>query len=525
MKKSMIEAFEFKRKGYYKQAIEIYYKLLSSLGDDVEILSELADLYYLLKNNERAMHYVNKSLEIVPNHESSLRVLKNVYNSEQKYESAETVAKQIYDITGQDDDLLELLEILEHQGKNQEIIDYAQETDDEFCKYKSAIAMCNINRYDEALDILGKIVLSENIDLKLKEDVLNLKAEILNKRNDTERVKEVYKKLEETNAQTAEGLNNIGLDKLDNLQLDEAVEYFRLAIDKDNQNAQYHYNMGQSYYLKGWFEEAKKCFNTAICLNPMEEKYHYSLAYMLYRCGEYEAAEAHLNPDYRDSKVLQQVIKAEKGDLATPKIELEKMLKDNPENETILYSLAKIYYQLDMYKQSKMMIEETIKVNPKSFEYQMFNVRLLLKLGLVSEAEQKSSEMVEKYPNYYYAKVLEAEVNLAKKDYDALYDSAQDLIELDINHYEGYYYNALALFEKEDINFAIESLKKAIMQDVNNADLYVKMSEFYQAIGKYEDAFEYIKEASDIDKSAKNQELYMQLASILRRKGLTSKNQ
>ena len=164
MKKSMIEAFEFKRKGYYKQAIEIYYKLLSSLGDDVEILSELADLYYLLKNNERAMHYVNKSLEIVPNHESSLRVLKNVYNSEQKYESAETVAKQIYDITGQDDDLLELLEILEHQGKNQEIIDYAQETDDEFCKYKSAIAMCNINRYDEALDILGKIVLSENID-------------------------------------------------------------------------------------------------------------------------------------------------------------------------------------------------------------------------------------------------------------------------------------------------------------------------------------------------------------------------
>ena len=46
------------------------------------------------------------------------------------------------------------------------------------------------------------------------------------------------------------------------------------------------------------------------------------------------------------------------------------------------------------------------------------------------------------------------------------------------------------------------------------------MGEIYQAIGQYENAFEYIKEASDIDKSAKNKELYMQLANIIRRKGI-----
>ena len=87
-----------------------------------------------------------------------------------------------------------------------------------------------------------------------------------------------------------------------------------------------------------------------------------------------------------------------------------------------------------------------------------------------------------------------------------------------MNHFEGYYYNSIALFEKEDVNFAIESLKKAITLDVNNASLYVKMAEFYQALGKYEDAFEYIKEASDIDKSAKNRELYMQLSAIVRKR-------
>ena len=214
------------------------------------------------------------------------------------------------------------------------------------------------------------------------------------------------------------------------------------------------------------------------------------------------------------------MIKAEKGDLATPKIELEKLLKEHPENELILSSLARIYFNLDMYKQAETIIKQAIELNSKSFEYQSFLVRIMLKLKQYDEANNKVKELVEKYPNYYYAKVLEAELNLEKKDYDALFDSAQDLIELDINHYEGYYYNACALFEKEDVNFAIESLKKAISLDVANAELYVKMSEFYQTIGKYEDAFEYIKEASDIDKSAKNKELYMQLASILRRKGI-----
>ena len=47
------------------------------------------------------------------------------------------------------------------------------------------------------------------------------------------------------------------------------------------------------------------------------------------------------------------------------------------------------------------------------------------------------------------------------------------------------------------------------------------MAEFYQAMGRYEDAFEYIKEASDIDKSAKNRDLYMQLSAIVRRRNLT----
>lgn len=522
MKNSMIEAFELKRKGYYKQAIEIYYKLLSTENDNVEILSELADLYYLLKNNERAKHYVTKAFEISPNHISCLRVLRNVYLSECEYKKAEDIATKMYKTTHSEDDLSELLNIYEMQSEYEKMVSYERDDLSETCLYKISFAYYQLGKYEHAIEILKKIVFNENIETHDIEQVLILLAKIYYEEKNMEKAKEVIKKLEMNDIKTADGLNYIGLDKLDELKIDESIEYFDKAIELDDKVAQYHYNMGQAYFLKGWFEEAQKCFNTAICLNPMEEKYHYSMAYLFYKIGDYDSAEAHLNPEFFDSKVLIQVIKSEKGDLAAPKVELEKLLKEHPDNETILYFLAKIYYNLDMYKQAKTMIEKTLSINPKPFEYQTFNIRLMLKLNLHENAEAKISELIEKYPNYYYAKVLEAELNLEKKDYDSLFDTAQELIELDINHYEGYYYNALALFEKEDINFAIESLKKAISLDVMNADLYVKMSEFYQAIGRYEDAFAYIKEASDIDRSAKNQELYMQLAGILRRKGISS---
>ena len=41
----MIDAFDLKRKGYYKQAIELFYKMLAKENDNIEILSELGNIY------------------------------------------------------------------------------------------------------------------------------------------------------------------------------------------------------------------------------------------------------------------------------------------------------------------------------------------------------------------------------------------------------------------------------------------------------------------------------------------------
>ena len=516
----MIEAFELKRQGCYKQSIELYYKLLSETEDNIEILTELADLYFLMKNNSKAEHYINKVLELNPQHIEALNLLKKVFVANGDINLAIEVAQKVYKISESENSLYLLLELLYDNKFYDKICEYSVSDTNKEALFIKAKAFYRLAKFQDSLKLL------ENIGDTVEEDKLLLLGKIYYKTNMVEKVKEVYKKLKELDLTNPESLNFVGLNYIDEQDFDKAIECFKKAISLKADEAKYHYNLGQAYFLKGWTEEAGKSFNTAICLNPMEESYHYSLAYLLYRTGDYENALIHLESDkdsseeYLNSKILKLIIKAEKGDLAIPKIELEKLLVNNPKNETILFALAKIYFKLDMYKQSKTIMEEILEINKKSFEYKEFYVRLLLQLKELDEAKSVIDEMSAKSPNYYYAKVLEAEYTLLLENYDRLYEIAQDLIELDLNHYEGYYYNAEALFEKGDTSFAIESLKKAITLDVNNANLYIKMAEFYQVLGKYEDSFEYIKEACDIDKSAKNKELYMKLSSIVRKRSV-----
>ncbi len=515
MKQLMIEAFELKRKGYYKQAIELFYKMLAKENDNIEILSELGNLYFLLQNFNRALHYTNKALEIDDKHINSLITAREIYKKQKDYKSASKIANKIYVLTESQDDLYEFLKLLNIQNKFHEATGFYDFIQTPEVAIEIANAYYNLKKYDEAIKILKNIETEKGCSQHL-----DLLCKIYFETKQTDKAKEVLNKLENKDLKDVEVLNYMGLAKLDEMKLDEAVEYFRQAVEIDAKNPEYNFNLGQAYFLKGWLDEAKKYFVKAICLDGTNLNYQYSLGYALYREGDYKNALTHLNGDLLESKVLKMLIKYQMGDLATAKSELEKLNKENPDNETILYALAQIYSSLDMNKQALAMIKSASEINHKSFDYKSFMCNLMIKLGELEEVKPIIDELINVYSNYYYAKVLLAEYQYNVKDFDALFDTAQELIEMDLNHYEGYYYNALALVEKNDINFAIESLKKAITLDVGNAALYVKMAEIYQAIGQYENAFAYIKEASDIDTSAKNRELYMQLAGILRRKGI-----
>ena len=73
------QAFELKSQQCYKQAIEMLYKALELESDNIEILFQLGELYFLLNNFARSQQYLEKVLSQNENHTESLEILEKIY--------------------------------------------------------------------------------------------------------------------------------------------------------------------------------------------------------------------------------------------------------------------------------------------------------------------------------------------------------------------------------------------------------------------------------------------------------------
>ena len=80
------QAFDLKSQKCYKQAIEMLYKALELENDNSEILFQLGELYFLLRNFPRATHYLEKVLQKNENHIEALKLQKRflIFNKQPK---------------------------------------------------------------------------------------------------------------------------------------------------------------------------------------------------------------------------------------------------------------------------------------------------------------------------------------------------------------------------------------------------------------------------------------------------------
>lgn len=513
------KSFDLKRQGFYKPAIEMLYKALTIENNNVEILSQLAELYYLLENNQRAINYIEKTLELNPVHIDCLKLMKKIYLNDENYAEAKKAADKIFDLNPTKENLAVKIEILNKINdfetiKNLENMDFDF---DEDIYYQFAVAHYQNKDYQNAIKFLEKAS-----ELK-KDDMRNdiLLAEIYYLNNEFEKSKELFLKYKEE-TENAVIMNYLGLFKLDEGKIEDAISYLTRATKLEPQNSQYAYNLGNAYYLNGWIEESVKYMNIAICLAPENCEYRYTQAYSYYINTEYDKSLAEINnilkinQNFEQAIVLKALISSKKGDPVSAKVELDKIVKNNPQNIFAIRALSQVCVDLSQLEQACKLMEKVVKEEPTLVNKTEY-ASLLIENKSYGEAQEVIEKILEENPSYVEGYVLQSKNYIGIKDFDGAFESAQKIIDLDSNNAQGYFYNALVLFEQGDVNFAIESMKKAISLDVNNAMYYVQMSEFYQKLGRYEDALAYISEAANIDESAQNKELYANLASIVRK--------
>lgn len=496
------KSFGLKSQGFYKPAIEMLYKALSLDNENLEILVQLAHLYNLLGNFQRAVYYIEKVLEINPNHLDCLFLLKEIYLCQDNLESAKQVSEKIYEIQPNSANLAQKVNILNKLNFFDEIkkIENTVSNLDDNVLYEIACAYFNNSNHQRAIELLEQAFEKNNTN----EKIMFLLGKTYYENNDIEKSKKMFMDMAEINP-TCEIMNYLGLFKLSENNFNDAIKYFSKAHNDDKQNAEYLYNLASAYFLNGWLDEALKYFNQAICFDSENINYHYSLAYLYYQKKMYEKSVYELdyictiNPNYELANVLRAMITAKSGDLLAAKEQLENIIKKNKADDFAYSALGGVYRELAQTEMAKEAIKNAIELNPNSLNYLSELAEIEFEQGNYEDALYFANKILQVNDKYLSCYVLLAKIYLELKNFEEVFDVAQNIIELDSNCPEGYYYNAISLFEQGDKNFAIENLKKSISLDLNNASLYIKMSEFYQDLNDLKNAYEWAKEASEVD--------------------------
>ena len=507
------QAFELKESKNYKPAIEMLYKALELENDNVEIFSQIGEVYYLMNNYSRAIQYFEKGLQINPNHVNSLKIMKKIKERQGNMDQVLGISNKIFEISPSEDSLKDLIAVLIKLKLFCEIDKYINNqyfTQD--VKAECAKAFYSNAEKEKAKELLSQCDLTN-------EKAMFLQGKIKFDENNFEAAKEIFNTIGK-NSQNPEVLNYLGLFELENMNFIEAIKNFSKASNIDKSNSIYYFNLGNAYFYNGWMEEAQKSYQKALYISPDNIDYRYALAYLYYDTKDFSKAKKEtdaileISSEYTQAQVLKALLLAQSK---AQKI-LENNIKNGKNDDFTKSALAKIYTELNIYNKAEELINEIIERNPENLNYISDLAEIHIKEKNYDKALELADKILKINPNYILGNILGAKTAYLKEDYELAKDYAQDAISLDINCSEGYYYLALVREKTNDIEEAIECMKRAILYDLNNPKYYDKMSDLYKEKEDFKTALEYISEAESIDSSEEYKQKYAQLVKLNRRK-------
>lgn len=510
------QAFELKESKNYKPAIEMLFKALEIENDNVEILYQIGELYFLLNNYSRAMQYLEKSSILNPQHVATLKLTRTIKERLGDFDSVLSISTQLFEENPSVENLKDLIKILVKLKLFCEIDKYKScEFFNSDVKIECATAFYINGETDKAKELLNECDLSD-------EKAMLLTGRVKFDENDFDGAKEIFTKIGK-NSQNPEVLNYLGLFDLENMNFIEAIKCFSKATNLDKSNSIYYYNLGNAYFYNGWIEEAQKAYQKALYINPENIDYRYSLAYLFFDKKDFTKSKKEVDAildidgNHKQARVLKAMLLANDKDFIGAQKILEENIKKGYNDNFTKSTLSKIYTELNIYNKAEELINEIIENNPENLNYLSDLAEIHIREKNYDKAIELADKILEINPNYILGNLLGAKTSILKQDYDLAKGYAQEAISLDINCAEGYYYLALVREKTDDLEEAIECMKRAILYDLNNPKYYTKMSEFYKSKQDYKTALEYIAEAESIDDSTEYKIMYSELVKLNRK--------
>ena len=162
------QAFELKESKNYKPAIEMLYKALEIENDNVEILFQIGELYFLLNNYSRAMQYLEKSSMLNPVHSSTLKLTRTIKERQGDLDAVLSISNRLFEEYPSVDNLKDLIKILVKLKLFCEIDNYkSSEFFNSEVKIECATAFYSNGEQDKAKELLSECDLSDEKALLL----------------------------------------------------------------------------------------------------------------------------------------------------------------------------------------------------------------------------------------------------------------------------------------------------------------------------------------------------------------------
>jgi len=507
------KSFELKNRAQYKEALVMLYKALeydSISEDNVELLSQIGEMHFLLGNYERALDEFTRALSLNPEHTFSLQKCYQIYIAQNQIQKALKIAHDMFEQDKNPISCYCYFEALIKSDKKQDAIEIFN-TLDEYVKLDADVlylisTVCDRKKREL---LLKRIVQLDDTNERANIDIAAIEFE----RGNLDEVLKYCLNIDENHPLA---LYYIGVIEAKRQNYTRAIELLSRAVEKDNNKHDFYLELAKAYIDNSRFEDAlitlKKSINYSLIKEDktnLDEKYFLS-GWILIKQNELSKALLNLgtigenSKYYTDAQILIQTINLKKFNLSNAKSTLEKYLDENIENPFLLDSLAIVYKELKLYKNAIEILEHAIKLYPDSNYYKLEIIDLLIDDKRYDDALKIIEEVKEEHPNYACIYNSATRVYYRLKELDKALENISQCIQMDNKNAESYYFKGLILNDLSRFEEAKNSVYEAIKLNPSVAKYYHQMARSYQGLKDFDSALLYSKEAIEINQDEIN---------------------
>lgn len=502
----ILKAFEYKEQKNYKKAVDYFYKALTMDSNSSEIMCELSFLYEKLKKPDRAVEYLEQALSRKPDDERIKFKLAQMLKNTGNYKKSQSLFKELFNSNPSEYEYFtQYIYLLLLQEQFDLIIsEYEKYPEDKTgssqLNYYMGVTYENIGQFKEA-EKFYKAALSADktnfdagykyasllFDNKQYDESEKILLSLINKKDDAY----IYYLLGEINF-----INN---------KLDDAIKYLASACKIDTKNPSYFYELATAYSLKGFLKEAEYNYLEAIKLDPNNLSYNYSLAYLYYMDNESSKSMRVLdyilsiNPQQPNALTLKSQILLDKNDIVSADKLIKQSLELNNNNDYSYFVSAKIYAALGWWEKAVQSVKTAIEINPKSVEYKLDYAKYLINCAELEETINICNSVLKQNPKLIDALLIKVEALMRQQNFTDADKTLAKIFKLDFNSSKAHFYKAQILKYTKSYLKAVDELKLALEAEPNNVVYYENIAECYYKAEVYDAAYQFYKEASNLD--------------------------